>query len=125
MKSDSTKENKSLKIPGSNSIKEHPKKLNGFKSSLSREKFDKFVIDIAKDCPVSDVRVKEKKKLRKKKSRNHINLVEPCRRRDDKSVVRLLVEKDRSPGGQLKKSGASLKRIKSSTALQTVIKKYK
>lgn len=74
---------------------------------------------------MSDVRVREKKKLRKKKSRNHINLVEPCKRRDDKSVVRLLVEKDRSPGGHLKKSGASLKRIKSSTALQTVIKKYK
>ena len=41
IKSDSysTKENKSMKLPASNSIKEQSKKINGFKSSLSREKF--------------------------------------------------------------------------------------
>jgi hypothetical protein len=36
VKSESTKENKSMKVPQSNSLKEHTNKINGFKSSLSR-----------------------------------------------------------------------------------------
>lgn len=47
VKSDSTKENKSMKVPQSNSIKEPKeakKQLSGFKSSLSREKLDKYNI---------------------------------------------------------------------------------
>jgi hypothetical protein len=38
VKSESTKENKSLKVQYSNSIKDQNKKINGYKSSLSREK---------------------------------------------------------------------------------------
>lgn len=36
-----------MKVPQSNSVKDHSKKqLSGFKSSLSREKLDRFNLDI-------------------------------------------------------------------------------
>lgn len=38
VKSESTKENKSLKVQYSNSSKENGKKVNGYKSSMSRER---------------------------------------------------------------------------------------
>ena len=82
MKSDSTKENKSLKLYGSNSIKDHSKKINHIKSSLSREKFDQFAINVGNDCPASEFRPKDKKKLKKKKSKHNLNLIERAKKRD-------------------------------------------
>ena len=80
-----------MKPQGHNPVKEHPKKLNGFQSSLSREKFDNLAIQISngKECPISDMRNKGKKQMKKKKSKQHINLVEmPRKRGDEKSMVR-------------------------------------
>ena len=59
--------------------------MNGFKTSLSREKFDRYAIDIGQNqpqCPHSEARPKEKKKLKKKKSKININLIERAKKRD-------------------------------------------
>lgn len=96
VKSESTKENKSMKIPQSNSIKDHSKKqLSGFKSSLSREKLDRFNLDIPHnqlDHAASEIRGKDKK-LKRQKSRKQVNLIERAKHRDEKSVVRQVLER--------------------------------
>jgi len=74
------------------------------------------------ESPISDIRTKEKKKLKKKKSQNNVNLIYRAKKREEKSVVRPHLEK--SPLN-MKKSAVGLKRIKSSTALNNILKKYK
>lgn len=76
------------------------------------------------ESPISDIRGKEKKKLKKKKSQNNINLIYRAKKRDEKSVVRPHLEKEKSPS-HMKKSASGLKRIKSSTALNHILKKCK
>jgi hypothetical protein len=49
--------------------------LNGFKSSISREKLDHFNIDIAVEQPTSELRTKERKKMKKQKSKKQVNLI--------------------------------------------------
>ena len=98
VKSDSTKENKSstqnnynaftASIPASN------KKTLDIKSSLSREKFEKFSIELSKKQPSSEIHrddiLKPKGlKLKKQKSKKQIDLVERAKKRpDEKSMVR-------------------------------------
>ena len=83
VKSDSTKENKSMKLYGSNAIKDHSKTVNQMKSSLSREKYNTFAINVGhSECPGSELRPREKKKLKKRKSQNSINLIERAKKRD-------------------------------------------
>lgn len=134
VKSESTKENKSLKVQYSNSIKEQARKVNGYKSSLSREKNEQYAIDIhPQEHPTSEAhRARPKKNLKKVKSKKQLNLIERAKKHHDKSVPRNHPEKsghldkDKSPLN-LKKSTASngLKRIKSSTALLSMLKKHK
>jgi hypothetical protein len=73
------------------------------------------------ECPHSEYRSKDKKKLHKQKSKKQVNLIERAKKREEKSVVRNLAP-DRN-SSNVKKTG--LKRIKSSTALQTMFKKLK
>lgn len=40
---------------------------------------------------VSEIRLKDKKKLKKRKSQNNINLIERAKKREDKSVVKQMV----------------------------------
>jgi hypothetical protein len=42
---------------------------------------------------ISEIRQKDKKKLKKRKSQNQINLIERAKKRDEKSVVRQNVDK--------------------------------
>jgi hypothetical protein len=60
----------------SNSIKEQTKKINGYKSSLSREKNDHYAIDIANE-PTSELHrgKTSKKNLKKQKSKKQLNLI--------------------------------------------------
>jgi hypothetical protein len=141
VKSESTKENKSLKVQYSNSIKEQARKVNGYKSSLSREKNDHYAIDIHQEHPTSDAhRAKPKKNLKKVKSKKQLNLIERAKKHNDKSVPRNHAEKsshfdkdksshldkDKSPINMKKSAPANgLKRIKSSTALLSMLKKHK
>jgi hypothetical protein len=85
VKSDSTKENKSstqnnyngftASIPGSS------KKTLDIKSSLSREKFEKFSIELSKKQPSSEIqrddilKPKGLKQLKKQKSKKQLDLV--------------------------------------------------
>lgn len=77
VKSESTKENKSLKVNYSNS-KEHLNKesqrdLKGYKSSLSREKPE---YPIVRPPPPSDAqRTLKKNTLKKAKSKKQLNLI--------------------------------------------------
>jgi hypothetical protein len=116
----------------SNSIKDQTRKINGYKSSLSREKNERYAIDInPQEHPTSEIhRIKTKKNLKKTKSKKQLNLIERAKRHNDKSVQRNHVDKssqlDKSPVN-MKKSATSngLKRIKSSTALLSMLKKHK
>ena len=125
VKSESTKQNKSLKIQYSN---DQHKKGNVYKSSISREKNQHYGIDIAYH-PTSDAfrgkqdQGQKKKNLKKQKSRKQLDLIERSKKHE-KSLGRNLVQKDRSPMNMKKSNGQSgLKRIKSSTALLDMLKK--
>ena len=63
--------------------------------------------------------------MKKQKSKKQLNLIERSKRREDRSVVRPALDREKSPNLMMKRSTAGLKRIKSSTALHTMFKKGK
>lgn len=130
VKSESTKENKSLGLPQSpSSKKDSLRKINGYKS-VSREKPQKLLVDISKahhHHPVSEIhRDKPPKKLKKQKTRKQLNLVERSKPREDKSLHRSTLEKHKSPL-RSKETGRSggLNRVKSTAALLSAAKRNK
>ena len=121
VKSDSTKENKSLKIyQHSTPQPSHLHASNGHKTALSRES-PQYPLDInkLKHPPSSEVaRSKQSKKLKKTKTKKQINLIERAKgRAEDRSVSRQAMEREKSSGNLKRTMAGGLKRIKSSTAL--------
>ena len=121
VKSDSTKENKSLKIyQHSTPQPSHLHASNGHKTAISRET-PQYPLDInrLKQPPTSEVaRTKQGKKLKKSKTKKQINLIERAKvRGEERSVVRPAMEREKSSANLKRSMGGGLKRIKSSTAL--------
>ena len=126
VKSDSTKENKSLKIyQHSTPQPSHLHASNGHKTAISRET-PQYPLDInrLKQPPTSEVaRTKQGKKLKKSKTKKQINLIERAKvRGEERSVVRPAMEREKSSANLKRSMGGGLKRIKSSTALLGVKK---